>query len=79
MIASVTLFWALPVVWAQDAKKPAGDADVKTLVQGNNEFAFDLYAQLAKEQKGNIFFSPYSISTALGMTYAGARANISHR
>ncbi len=45
--------------------------EVKTLVEGNNEFAFDLYSRLSK-QKGNIIFSPYSISNALAMTYAGA-------
>ena len=44
----------------------------KTVVQGNTEFALDLYGQL-REAKGNLFFSPYSISTALAMTYAGAR------
>ncbi len=37
-----------------------------------NAFAFDLYAIL-KDSKGNIFFSPYSISTALAMAYAGAQ------
>jgi serpin B len=42
------------------------------VVNGNNAFACDLYAHLAGE-KGNLFFSPYSISTALAMTYAGAR------
>jgi serpin B len=47
-------------------------ADVRTLVQGNNAFAFDLYARL-REQDGHLFCSPYSISTALAMTYAGAR------
>jgi serpin B len=45
-----------------------------TVVSGNNAFAFDLYAKL-KSEKGNIFFSPYSISTALAMTYAGAKGN----
>ncbi|MFO0965726.1 MAG: serpin family protein [Gemmataceae bacterium] len=40
----------------------------------NNDFALDLYHQLAKKD-GNLFFSPYSISTALAMTYAGARGN----
>jgi len=43
-------------------------------IEDNNAFAIELYEQLAKED-GNIFFSPYSISTALAMTYAGARGN----
>jgi serine protease inhibitor len=41
-------------------------------VQGNNAFALELYQRL-RGTEGNLFFSPYSISTALGMTYAGAR------
>jgi serpin B len=41
------------------------------LVRGNTEFALDLYGQLAQE-KGNLFFSPYSISNALAMAYEGA-------
>ena len=45
---------------------------VLTLAQGNAAFAFELYAQL-KTQEGNLFCSPYSISTALAMTYGGAR------
>lgn len=39
-----------------------------------NAFAFDVYDNLQREQ-GNLFFSPLSLSTALGMTYAGARGN----
>ena len=46
--------------------------DVAAVVQGNNQFAFDLYARLA-DKPGNQFFSPYSISNALAMTYAGAK------
>jgi serpin B len=37
-----------------------------------NAFATSLYAQL-KSQPGNLFFSPYSLSSALTMTYAGAK------
>ena len=37
-----------------------------------NAFTFDVYCQLSKE-KGNLFFSPYSISSALAMTWPGAR------
>jgi serine protease inhibitor len=53
---------------AAPAQLPAkvGD-DAKSVAQGNNVFACELYARLAK-QDGNLFFSPYSISTALGMT-----------
>src|SRR3954451_7890513 len=39
-----------------------------------NAFAFDVYDNLQREQ-GNLFFSPLSVSTALGMAYAGARGN----
>ncbi len=45
---------------------------LEELAQGNNAFALDLYQQL-KSTDGNLFFSPFSLSTALGMTYAGAR------
>jgi serpin B len=42
------------------------------LVASNAAFALDLFRKLAAE-KGNTFFSPFSISTALAMTSAGAR------
>jgi serpin B len=48
--------------------------ELKTLVDGNNVFAFDLYKSL-KTKDGNLFYSPYSLSTALAMTYAGARTD----
>jgi serpin B len=44
------------------------------LVKGNNAFALNLYNQI-KDNKGNIFLSPYSISSAFAMCYAGARGN----
>jgi len=42
------------------------------LVDGNNRFAVGLYARLKETDEGNLFFSPYSVSTALAMTQAGA-------
>lgn len=49
------------------------DGDRASLARGNRAFAFGLYGQLAGKDAGNLFFSPYSISSALAMTYAGAR------
>jgi len=46
--------------------------DAQAVVLSNSVFAFDLYRQV-RHMEGNLFFSPYSISTALAMTYAGAR------
>ena len=48
------------------------EADLATLVNGNSTFTLNLY-QAIKERGGNLFYSPYSISLALAMTYAGAR------
>lgn len=46
--------------------------DLALQVEGNSRFAFDLYHQL-RQGDDNLFYSPYSISLALAMTYAGAR------
>jgi serpin B len=46
--------------------------DLAEMVGGNSAFAFDLY-QILTEGNENVFYSPYSISVALAMTYAGAR------
>jgi serpin B len=48
-------------------------SDLTDLVHGNSAFAFDLYKALSAKD-GNLFYSPYSISLALAMTYAGARS-----
>jgi serpin B len=59
-----------PLVLAKDPAQ--AEADRPALVEGNNKFALDLYARL-RSSRGNAVYSPYSISTALAMAYAGAR------
>jgi serine protease inhibitor len=49
-------------------------AQLQPLVDGNTAFALNFYKQVATNQ-GNLFFSPYSISTCFAMTYAGAAGN----
>ncbi len=56
----------------RDTSPDVAASDLAVLVDGNSEFAFDLYQALS-EKEGNLFYSPYSISLALAMTYAGAR------
>ena len=57
---------------AGELAPPVEAAELDALVAGNTQFALDLYHALTC-QPGNLFFSPYSISTALAMAYAGAR------
>ncbi len=72
----VTLVDPEPEVVRSDKERdlsPDATADeVAELVAGNTAFALDLYDAL-RGRDGNLFFSPYSISSALAMTYAGAR------
>jgi serpin B len=63
--------WLAHAALGQETVEP----EVAAIVAGNSDFAFDLYRTLAGGTDGNLFFSPYSISTALAMTYAGARGN----
>jgi len=60
----VSLITFLPIAKADD--------NLQTMVKSNNAFGFDLYHKF-KGERGNLFFSPYSISTALAMTYEGAK------
>ena len=55
---------------------PALPGSATSVVDANNRFALDLYGRIADDPKagdGNIFFSPFSISSALAITYEGAR------
>lgn len=57
------------------ARAPVSSADGGSLgdaVAANTELAFELYAKLRSSDE-NLFFSPFSISTAMAMAWAGAR------
>ena len=51
---------------------PANPTNIGELVNASNHFAMDMFSNLSSEND-NMFFSPYSIFTALGMVYEGAR------
>ncbi|MCP4694156.1 MAG: serpin family protein [Desulfobacterales bacterium] len=79
MEGSDGVFWELGSVFevARSEKRrntsPApGEADLAELSAGLGAFTLDFY-QTVRDGSGNLFFSPYSISTALAMTWAGAR------
>ena len=58
-----------PVEWS---------ADMQAVADGQNRFALDLYTKLAADKASagkNVFFSPYSVHTALAMTASGAKGN----
>jgi serpin B len=71
--ASVGIILSVAAGGYADQPTQVGRSEETTLVaHGNNAFALGLYRQLQSDG-GNLFFSPYSISTALAMTYAGAK------
>ena len=55
----LSILFVIGCVFAQD------------VIEANNRFAINLYSQY-KSEEGNIFFSPFSISTAMAMVYEGA-------
>lgn len=63
---------AVAVVFGLNAGGARVETTTSPVVAGNTAFALDTYGKL-RAGAGNLFFSPYSISSALAMTYAGAR------
>jgi len=82
MVAAATATVALFLFPYQPDQPPRADdigstqQGIQQVVNANNQFAFDLYSKYKDTpdyENSNIFFSPYSISTALAMTYEGAK------
>jgi serpin B len=58
--------------WAMEKAAIDAEPGRGIIIKGNNQFALELYGKL-REKEGNLFLSPYSISTALALTFTGAR------
>ena len=69
--ASGIAFAASQVPFWSAATHAQGESETE-LVAGNTGFALDLYHQLREESEGNLLVSPYSVSLALAMAWAGA-------
>jgi serpin B len=74
LLSLLLAFLVLPLAGLAAQALQSNKTDQKAVVEGNNAFTVALYGQL-RNQDGNLFFSPESISTALAMTYAGARGD----
>ncbi len=48
-------------------------AHFELLVDGSNHFAFDAYQELNKQMAGNFVFSPYNITSGLGLAAIGSK------
>jgi len=79
MVAIVTATAVLFLFPYQPDQPPQADdtgstqQGVQEVVNANNQFAFELYSEINKAKDSNIFYSPYSISSAIAMTYEGAK------
>jgi serpin B len=61
-----------PSLPARTAASAAPDADIATLAAANNEFSLAFFKKVRVSGQ-NVVCSPYSLSTALSMTMAGAK------
>jgi len=68
----MALFSFSPPAAPGKTEKPEPMQSTEAEKRENTAFALDLYHTIGKSTKGNIFFSPYSISSGLSMTLSGA-------
>lgn len=64
----LAMFFFGPTLYVEPPR--VNTEDMQAVADANNQFALELYPELDGE---NVFFSPFSISTALAMTHEGAR------
>ena len=59
---------------AREVNPNISEEQVQALAQDNTAFALEFFNQI-RDEDGNIIFSPFSLSLALGMTLAGAESS----
>ncbi|XP_022165487.1 serpin B6-like [Myzus persicae] len=57
---------------SDDLKKMALSTNLEALRCANQDFSFSLYREVAKTERGNIFYSPFSIHLIMFMASSGA-------
>lgn len=67
-------FFSLIICGALAGQAASKAPKLEPVADANNAFAMELHQQL-RARDGNLFYSPYSITSALGMTHSGARGN----
>lgn len=72
----ITLCLMVLIFSRQAESMSAKDITQCQIAKANNEFAFDLY-KVINNSKKNLLISPYSISSAFAMVYAGAAGKTS--
>ncbi|HVY69818.1 MAG TPA: serpin family protein, partial [Verrucomicrobiae bacterium] len=72
LVALAAIGFAMADATQDSPRSFALTTELQAAVDGNNAFALELYRKLA-DRPGNVFFSPSSLSSAMGMVYAGAR------
>lgn len=56
-------------------KTPVFAGNISGFRDAINVFSFDLFKKLYSSSEGNVFYSPYSVFTALAMTYEGSNSD----
>jgi len=73
IILLIVIFAFAVLAFRQTGEDPVKKPDhIGDIITANNQFTLDFYKEI-KNAEENIFFSPYSLSIALAMTYEGAR------
>lgn len=56
-----------------NAQMQTNAGNITDIPNGNNQFAFDVFAQIGGGQQQNVFFSPWSVYSSIAMAHDGAR------